>query len=153
MLNTIRDFFNARLALDADSDDVAIEQRRRLAAAALMIELMQTDTRVDARENAAFVQILRDNFQLAPDDLALLTECARQEAREATSLYQFTRLINDAYRYEEKVKLIEDLWRIAYADQRLDKYEDSLIRKVAELIHVSHSDFIRTKLAVRPDGS
>ena len=64
-------------------------------------------------------------------------------------LYEFTKLINDSYDYEQKVELIENMWRIAFSDKRLDKYEDHLIRKVSELIYVSHSDFIKTKLKVR----
>jgi uncharacterized tellurite resistance protein B-like protein len=58
-------------------------------------------------------------------------------------------LINDSYDYEQKIELIENMWRIAFSDKRLDKYEDHLIRKVSELIYVSHSDFIKTKLKIR----
>jgi uncharacterized tellurite resistance protein B-like protein len=74
---------------------------------------------------------------------------AKEQAHEATSLYEFTRLINDNYDPAQKIALIENMWRIAFSDERLDKYEDNLIRKISELIYVSHSDFIRTKLKVR----
>jgi uncharacterized tellurite resistance protein B-like protein len=74
---------------------------------------------------------------------------AEGEARRATSLYEFTSLINADYSYAERVELVESLWEVAYADQHLDRYEDHLVRKGADLIHVRHSDFIRTKLEVR----
>jgi uncharacterized tellurite resistance protein B-like protein len=47
------------------------------------------------------------------------------------------------------MKLVENMWRVAFSDQKLDKYEEALIRKVADLIYVSHQDFIKTKLAAR----
>ena len=76
-------------------------------------------------------------------------ELAQTQAKEATSLYEFTRLINDDYDYKQKVELIENMWRIAFSDNNLDKYEDHLIRKISDLIYVSHSDFIKAKLKVR----
>jgi uncharacterized tellurite resistance protein B-like protein len=57
--------------------------------------------------------------------------------------------ISAAYSHEERVQLVENLWEVAFADQHLDRYEDHLIRKIADLLHVRHSDFIRTKLAVK----
>ena len=80
-------------------------------------------------------------------------ELAKQKSDESTSLYEFTREINDKYEYDEKVKLIEDLWRIAYSDGQLDKYEDYVIRKIADLIYVTHSDFIKSKLSVKNQPS
>jgi len=76
-------------------------------------------------------------------------QLAKNKSDEATSLYEFTRLINDEYDYEEKVEMIESMWNIAFSDQRLDKYEDYLIRKIAELTYVSHSDFIKSKLKAK----
>ena len=83
------------------------------------------------------------------EDITSLQQLAEDEARQATSLYEFTRLINDHYDYAQKCALIENMWRVAFSDERLDKYEEHLIRRIAELIYVSHSDFIRTKLKVR----
>ena len=71
---------------------------------------------------------------------------AESEVEESVSLHQFTRLVNDNYNPEQKLALIESMWKVAFADGELDKYEDYLIRKVADLIYVSHSEFIRCKL-------
>ena len=64
-------------------------------------------------------------------------------------LYEYTRLINDLCDYEDKLRLINNLWSIAFADQQLDKYEEYLIRKISDLLHVSHKDFIQQKLLVK----
>lgn len=151
MLEQIRNFVEIHLTprTGGESADDR-EQRHNLAAAALMVELMQTDQRLDPRESEMFLQVMRDSFNLQARDLDVLCELARQEAKDATSLYQFTRLINDLYGYEEKVGLIKNMWKIAFADDDLDKYEESLIRQIAELIYVTHSDFIRCKLEVKP---
>ena len=151
MLDKIRQFFDTHLACSDTEPEASRSARRNLAAAALMVELMHTDDRLDEREKAAFLQVLKDSFGLEDTALERMRTLATEEAREATSLYQFTRLINDLYDYEEKVELIRNLWRIAFADEELDKYEESMIRSVADLIYVSHSDFIRTKLEVRPE--
>jgi len=113
------------------------------------MELIHTDRQVDAREEAEFAAILRDTMGLDEATLEELTTLAHQESRQATSLYEFTSLVNDGYDYGDKVQLIENMWRIALADNELDKYEEQMIRKTAELIHVSHSDFIRVKLRIR----
>ena len=94
-------------------------------------------------------QVLKHSYQVADEDLEELTKLAKEEVHDATSLYEFTRLINDNYDNEQKIALIKNMWRIAFADEKLDKYEDHLIRKISELIYVSHSDFIKTKLQVR----
>ena len=74
--------------------------------------------------------------------------CDRTSADKATSLYEFTRLINDHYSKEQKLLLIQSMWRVAYADNDLNKYEERLIRQVSDLIHVSHSDFMKMKMKV-----
>lgn len=149
MIDSIREFFEQRLtAGDNESADDRI-CRIQLASAALLIELINTDRHVDEREEATFAAILRDFMSLDETTLEELTELAHEESRQATSLYEFTSLVNDGYDYEDKVQLIENMWRIAMADGELDKYEEQMIRKTAELIHVSHKDFIRTKLRIR----
>ena len=65
---------------------------------------------------------------------------------ESTSLYEFTRVINDNYTPQQKLQLISAMWVVAYADGNLDKYEEHLIRRVAELTYVAHEDYIRAKL-------
>jgi uncharacterized tellurite resistance protein B-like protein len=148
MIDLLRTFFDQKLSPVGTNDENQKIKMCQLAGAALMVELMQTDDQLDDRESAEFIRVLGETFQLDPADLDEIVVLAHEQASHATSLYEFTRLINDNYDYRDKVQLIDNLWRLAFADQRLDKYEESLIRRIADLIHVSHSDFIQTKLRV-----
>ena len=151
MINSIRSFFESKLAAapDEEEEEAASTHKLNLACAALLIEVMNSDHQLDDREAEEFIDVLKKSFNILDEDLNELASLAEEQAHKATSLYEFTRLINDGYDYGQKVSLIENMWRIAFSDEQLDKYEESLIRKVAELLYVSHSDFIRTKLSVR----
>ena len=149
MLSTIKSFFESKLAESATSSAEQTARQLNLASAALMIEVMNSDHQLDDREAAAFLDVLSSSLDLTEEELEELVELAEKQAKQATSLYEFTRLINDHYDYTQKVELIENMWKIAFADETLDKYEESLIRKIADLVYVSHSDFIKTKLAAR----
>lgn len=149
MIEAIKNFFESNLAKsDSESREVAAD-KMQLTCAALLIEVMNSDHEQDAREMEEFTQVLRDKLHIEANKLDEVIALAKMEANQATSLYEFTVLINENYSYDEKLVLMENLWRVAFSDQKLDKYEDNLIRKIAELIYVTHSDFIRTKLIVR----
>ena len=134
------------------SDSSEIYQRE-LAYASLLVEVIKSDDKFDDRERAKLLDVLSKKLKIRDDELQNFAELAKQKSDESTSLYEFTREINDKYEYDEKVKLIEDLWRIAYSDGQLDKYEDYVIRKIADLIYVTHSDFIKSKLSVKNQPS
>ena len=144
MLTLIKQFFSAELEISQGGSESTLQ----LAAAALLIELAHADAERDEQEQQTLKAALKTSFSLTEEQLSALIELAEQEAQEATSLYQFTRLINDHYSPEQKVQLIEMMWKVALADGEVCKYEDHLIRKIAELLYVSHSDFIRTKLKI-----
>ena len=92
--------------------------------------------------------MLRDTFDLDDALLDELLSIAETAAVEANDVFQFTQLVNEHYHYDSKIRLIENLWEVAYADGRLDKYEEQFIRKVSGLIHIAHSDFIKAKVEV-----
>ena len=143
MLAKIKQFFIAELAID----DVATQQCHiQLAAAALLIELSRADYKREPVEQAAVETALQKRFDLSEEQLNQLIELAEEENQEATSLYQFTSLIKDNYSMEQRFELVKMLWQVAVADGEISKYEDHLIRKIAELIYLPHSEFIRAKL-------
>ena len=146
MLKSIQNIFRHRNQEVSDSSEI---YQRELAYASLLVEVIKSDDKFDDRERAKLLDVLSKKLKIRDDELQNFAELAKQKSDESTSLYQFTREINDKYEYDEKVKLIEDLWRIAYSDGRLDKYEDYVIRKVADLIYVTHSDFIKSKLIIK----
>ncbi len=145
MLNKIKAFFTDQLHPDNALDT---DQQVQLAAAALLIELSRADFQRDPDEQASIEAALRKKFSLDEQQLKELVELAEEEAEHATSLYPFTRLINDHYSPEQKFCLVKALWEVAVADGQISKYEDNLIRKIAELIYLPHSEFIRAKLQV-----
>lgn len=150
MLSSIKRFFESKISHSEDENSSSIK-KIDLACAALLIEVINSDNELDERESKEFIETLRESLSLSEEELNELVKLAESEANQATSLYEFTRLINDEYEYEEKVGLIENMWRIAFSDEQLDKYEEHLIRKISDLIYVSHSDFIKTKLNVRKE--
>ncbi len=123
-----------------------LRRRLNLAAAALLVETMRADFGEDQRERDSIVTLLEQNLDLPRSEVEALVSDAEARAGEATSLYEFTHLINQHLSHERRLMLIQAMWRVAYADGNLDKYEEALIRQVAELIYVPHADYIRAKL-------
>ena len=130
---------------DAQSEDDT-QHQLRLAAAALLIETARADFTQDTAEEAALAELLRRELKLSADEVKELLALASHRVDESTSLYEFTRVINDHYTPQQKLQLISAMWVVAYADGNLDKYEEHLIRRVAELTYVAHEDYIRAKL-------
>ncbi len=124
----------------------ALRHRLQLAAAALLIETARADFTQDGDEEAAMEALLHESLKLPTVEVRELMAQASDKADAATSLYEFTRLINDHYLEQEKLQLVRNMWVVAWADGNIDKYEEHLIRRVAELIYVPHRDFIRLKL-------
>jgi uncharacterized tellurite resistance protein B-like protein len=118
-----------------------------VAAAAMLIETARADFTQDEDEQAAMKTLLSGSLGLPATEVQELMETASNRVDEATSLYEFTRIINDHYSAQQKVQLIGAMWAVAFADGNLDKYEEALIRQVAELTYVPHQDYIRCKLA------
>lgn len=146
-MSGIKDFFSSMASASELSEDRS-KQEIQLATAALLIELGRADLAVDEKEWQVIVEALEQTFQLPAETLQELVRLAEEELQEATDLFQFTQLVNQHFSYKDKLALLKNMWQVAFADGRIDKYEDHLIRKVAGLIHVSHADFIKTKHAV-----
>ncbi|ARU27107.1 TerB family tellurite resistance protein [Cellvibrio sp. PSBB006] len=151
MLSKLSSFFERHLQPAGGASPSLSFAQKQLAVAALLIEVATADHVMDGTELNALVNLLERKFSLPHEQLLELADLAKTEAAEATSLYQFTQLINNECTASEKFELIKGMWEIAYADNQLDKYEEYVIRKVADLIHVSHSDFIRAKSIVRAE--
>src|SRR5690242_12326172 len=132
MLTAISSFFDNFLKPAREDDSKTHRHKLQLACAALLVELSAADQHRDEQEKQTLLKILRESFALEEKELQALTQLAEQEARTATSLFQFTSLINAGYGYGQKVQLLEQLWQVAYADGRLDRYEEHLIRKIAD---------------------
>ena len=130
MLNSIKQFFESKLVNAEEEQTFSSIAKIDLACAALLIEVINSDHKLEEQETQAFLSVLKNNLNIPDEDIDELVGLAENQAKEATSLYEFTRLINNDYDYTQKVGLIENMWRIAFSDNNLDKYEDHLIRKV-----------------------
>ena len=126
-------------------------QSLHVATAALLIEVATADQQLDDTEWQVLTDLLVKHCELTPIDAETLAKQGRQASTEAASLYEFTQHINKEWNEAQKITLIESLWKVAYADGSLDKYEEHIIRRIADLLHVRHKDFIQTKIQIRDD--
>jgi uncharacterized tellurite resistance protein B-like protein len=149
MIKSLKALFAQPVAQDA----AEIEHQLQLAAAALLVEMSRADYVVGDEEHQAMQLALQTALGVSSSEVEQLISLAGTTADRATSLYEFTRQINDHYSKQQKLVLILSMWRVAYADQDLNKYEERLIRQVSDLIHVSHSDFIKMKRQVADSAS
>lgn len=147
MIRQLKSLFTA-----SGSKDIAESREKlvQLAAAALLIELGRADDTIDTAETESIAQIAGRCFNLSDEDTRALLDEASEKNAQATSLYEFTDIINSELNKQDKIELVKNMWVVAYADGRIDRYEDHLIRKVAELVYVSHSEFIRAKHQANP---
>ncbi len=121
------------------------------ACAALLVEIAFADKDFDEREKESLKQSLLKSYAIDIETINEIINDAEKTVEESTSLYEYTRTVNDKFEYPQKLNLLENLWKVAYADETLDKYEEHLLRKISDLIHISHSDYINVKLRVRGD--
>ena len=151
MLKKIKGYISEIGNESSDSENQEEKEKNIInnACAALLIETALADKVFNIEEIDSMKKTLREVYEIDEKDLDELISESEKKVSESTSLYEYTRLINDLCDYQDKLKLINNLWAIAFADKHLDKYEEFLIRKISDLLYVSHSDFIQQKLSVK----
>jgi uncharacterized tellurite resistance protein B-like protein len=121
----------------------------RLAAAVLLMEVMRAEDGITAQERAAAVAALRGQFGIEPADMEPLLANAQRESEAAYDYFRFTNVLDEHLTQPQKIALVDAMWRVAYADLRLDARENAVIAKVADLLHVSHDDYIAAKMRAK----
>ena len=149
MIHVLKALFEQRQRAGADTQ----EHNLRLAAAALLVETARADFIQDVAELTRLGQLLTTSLQLERDEIHELVIAAQQQVEVATSLHEFTRVINAQCDAAQKLQLIRAMWLVAYADSNLDKYEEHLIRQTAELTYVTHRDYIQCKLSAQTESA
>lgn len=151
MLSKLSRFFERHLSLTdgVSSSPESAFSRKQLAVAALLVEVARADHHIGQSELAHLPLLLQTKFQLTAEQLNDLIEIAQEQSADATSLHQFTQWINRECTDEEKLQLLAAMWQVAYIDGELDKYEEYVIRKVADLIYVPHSEFLRARMRAK----
>ena len=150
MLQTLKELFTA--ATSPSETPAAREHQLQLATAVLLVEVMRADPQIHAPERASVLRALRARFDLAPDELARLVELAEQTARSASDFHQFTSVVNDRFGQDEKIRIVENMWAVAFADGHLEATENHVISRVAGLLHVTHGEYIAAKLRAKEAG-
>jgi uncharacterized tellurite resistance protein B-like protein len=143
MLKALREYLDQQLRAAPGERDS--RESARIAAAALWLEMVRTDGRTEAAERAAVLHGVRSRFDLTEQQALALVESAESAAARATDDFEFTSLINRHFAPQEKELVIEQLWRVAFADGELSAYEEHFVRRIAELIYVSHAAYIAAK--------
>ena len=149
MIKALKIFFQERISPAFSEQGTPQEHALQLATAALLIEVMYADFKVDGEEQKAVSAAIQSAFQLTAEETQSLLALADEEVKQATDMFQFARLINKEFSRDRKVTLLEHLWAVAFADETIEKYEEHLIRKVTTLLHLHHEDFIDAKLRVK----
>ncbi len=144
MLDSLRELISRQL--EPKADPAARERGIRRATAALMVEMVRADAEILGEEAAALHELLARHFKLPADEVRGLIAAAEHEVDAAVSLLDFTQFLNDTLDGSERAHVVELLWRVAFADQKLDRYEELLVRKVADLLYLPNTELVRTKL-------
>jgi uncharacterized tellurite resistance protein B-like protein len=143
VLKSIRDFFERNLA--TGSDRAPSRHTIELATAALLIEVVRCDAGITDEERKSVEAAVRGKFGLSQDEAETLIRLAEEEVGQANDLFQFTSLINRDFSPEQKLRVVELMWRAALADDRISAHEHHALRRIAELLHVPHGDYIAAK--------
>ena len=146
----MKKFFN-NLFKKNQIEDLVEDNSVLISAIALLIEVSLADEIMDISEVNTLKDVLVKEFDVEQTKIDDLISNAKKNQNSSTSLYEFTRKINDEYNFEDKKNLILSMWKIAFADGNIDKYEEYVIRKVSDLIYISHPDFIESKQLAREE--
>lgn len=145
MLGRLKSLLNNALGDTVEIEDT-LEHEIQLASAVLLIEAARADHQQDGEEMRTIERLLRDHFDLTPEETSALTRLASEQVDHSVALQNFTRQLTDALDESERGALVGMLWEVVYADGKVDRWEEHLVRRVADLLYVTHSEFIRQKL-------
>jgi len=150
MISKIKTFFQDKI-LNSETEGKTETPLKNIqkASAALLVETMLSDNLIDKKEQESVKALLTKTFDLSAEECDELFNLARSEVADSTSLYEFTGQVNLHFSADDKFELIKHMWHVALIDNVLDKYEESLIRQVADLIYLPHSQFIKAKSLVK----
>ena len=153
MLGSLRRFFEERVAPAAEGPSPeARDHALRLAAAALLFEVVRADAEVKDEERTVMRAAIQGTFGLSGEEADELVRLAEAESREAVSVYEFTRVVDRELPPEQKKRLVELCWLVAFADAEKSAREEQLVRRIAGLLHVPHPDFIDAKIRARAES-
>ena len=148
MLDIVKRFFSKTESEAAKNVDQATEHDVRVAACALFVEMARIDEKFTEAEMDTILSIVQDRYGLSREHADALVAEADKELDNSVDLWRFARLINENYSPDEKIEIIETLWRMVFVDGKMDRYEHYLMNKLKNLLRLSHDQLIAAKLKV-----
>lgn len=120
-----------------------------VATCALLLEIAHIDGKFTEDERHRIVSAFHEEYGLDHSEIEAIMDAAKSEVKRSIDLWQFTSIINQNYPLEEKIRIIEMIWKVIYTDGKLDKYEDYLVHNLADLLRLDHSELIKAKLKAK----
>ena len=151
MINKLKKFFDQHLVSEKAETEQELEHRLQLASAVLLLEVAQADRSYSDAEREKVEQAISSKFSLQIFEIEELMTLADEKSFNATDYHQFTSLINKSFSIEQKIRLIELMWEVAYIDNELDPHEDHFIRKISDLLHLRHTELLSARERARKD--
>jgi uncharacterized tellurite resistance protein B-like protein len=149
MIDALKEFFRLKAGAGPEPSPETHEAAVRLAAGVLLFEIVRADNKVEDAERTVMRTALQSTFNLTADETSEIMRLSEIQSRSAASLFEFTSLVDGAFTPEQKKRVVELLWLVAFADGTKDAQEEHMVRKIAGLLHVAHPDFIDAKLRAR----
>ena len=148
MIDIVKRFFNTATTEFSKETNRSTAHDIRVATCALFVEIARIDEKFTDAEMQTILSILKEKYGLSQDYADALIAEAEKELEKSVDLWQFAKRINENYSNEEKIEIIEILWRIVYVDGKMDRYEHYLMNKLQSLLRLSHDQLIAAKLKV-----
>lgn len=152
MINLVKKFFGKDDSAEPDKGNKAGDHDVRIATCALFLEMANIDGEFSKEEQENIISMLKEKFQLSDEYTAELMKTSQKELDGSIDLWQFTNLVNENYSRDEKINIVEMIWKIVFADGKLDKHEDYLVHKLGKLLRLSHKELINAKLKAMGKG-
>jgi uncharacterized tellurite resistance protein B-like protein len=138
-----------KLPAEADMPEQNNLERVRTATCVILLEVARSDDEFSSIEKTTVSAIMKKRFDLPEEAIEELLEIARRKREESVDIWQFTNMINQNYSKKERIRIVEEAWKIIYADDKLDMYEDHFVHKLAKLLRLKHGELIEAKLKVK----
>lgn len=145
VLQNVKQFFDRHILPAGREQGEGTHHALQVATAALLFEVMRMNGELKEVERHAMTAAIQSRFELTAGEMASLLRLAEAEAEQATDYYQFTALINKHYTAAQKVQVVEHMWQVASADHEIDRFERTLVHKVADLLHVPRPEQIAAR--------
>lgn len=151
MFEKFQSLFSSLPESKAADQKEGVSERIQIATAVILLEVANADDEFSQEEQSRIVNILKSEFSIDDESAQELLRISDERRNGSIDIWHFTNIINENYSNEEKLRIIENVWQVIYADGRLDRYEDYIVHKLSSLLHIPLKKMIEAKLKFLPD--